>query len=113
MPATAICWSTYEFFKYILEGRGQEAAVILRNSSSNSVLPPSPKDVFGIVPAVDASAAVVVHPSESSVKGPRELPAMSGAGMYGALHTMHQQTSSSAATVGASSLQQMGGGRGN
>lgn len=109
MPATAICWSTYEFFKYIIERRGQEALIVPK-------VPPSPKDVFAIVPAVGATAftptpvtPVVVAPSspppspptgsgavDTTVLKARELPAMSGAGMYGALqyNTMHQQQTS-------------------
>lgn len=100
MPATAICWSTYEFFKYIIERRGQEALIVSRRGDrdrESTALPPSPKDVFGIVPAVGASTSIVTTPSAASTAASgRELPAMSGAGMYGALqyNTIHQQSSS-------------------
>lgn len=68
------------------------------------------KEVFGIVPAVGAvstpSPLAATSPGTtvdaSSVK-PRELPAMSGAGMYGSLqyNTMHQPptTTASASTI--------------
>lgn len=90
MPATAICWSTYEFFKYIIETRGQEAL----SSSRIETMTPT-MEVFGIVPAVGAASSTApssATPLETSVK-PRELPAMSGAGMYGSIqyNTIHQQ----------------------
>lgn len=118
MPATAICWSTYEFFKYIIERRGQEALIVRRENLL--VQPPSPKDLFGIVPASALSSPATTDsnttttttttppsspsagqaPLETSVK-PRELPAMSGAGMYGALqyNTIHHQQTSTAASA--------------
>lgn len=108
MPATAICWSTYEFFKYIIERRGQEELILRRE---NLLLPPSAKDVFALSSPVTAPPTTTTTtggghqintsagqvPLETSVK-PRELPAMSGAGMYGALqyNTIHQQPSTAA-----------------
>lgn len=74
MPSTAICWSTYEFFKYIL------GATEVR-----------------IGAAVHAEEDVVeekkdVSPMElRSVKPPKELPVISGAGLYSSVsfNTMH------------------------
>ncbi|XP_055533491.1 mitoferrin [Wyeomyia smithii] len=105
MPATAICWSTYEFFKYILTGGSQNP---LRSSSAENV----PKtelikdekklsDLRYVLPVSAASAeasasSLIVRngPSSGAEResgGRRELPAMSGAGIYGAMsyNTMH------------------------
>lgn len=100
MPATAICWSTYEFFKYLL------------NRTHKSQL--EPKDVVGLstdrlhyvlpvtasVSAETTTSAITAAPGtvtrELPGLKPRELPAMSGAGMYGALsfNTMHSSDTS-------------------
>lgn len=74
MPSTAICWSTYEFFKYIL------GATEVR-----------------IGAAVHAEEDVVEEKREvaqmdlRSVKPPKELPVISGAGLYSSVsfNTMH------------------------
>lgn len=72
MPATAICWSTYEFFKYILSSHRPEQDH--RNLQ------------------MDESHAALKNeaPSEKLVKS-RELPAMSAASIYGSIsfNTMH------------------------
>ncbi|CAH2002642.1 unnamed protein product [Acanthoscelides obtectus] len=78
MPATAICWSTYEFFKYIL-GKNHEVRVIpqpLSPEKETSKLEPAPSDV---------------HNEKYSLKS-RDLPAMSSAGLYGSIqfNTMHK-----------------------
>lgn len=157
MPATAICWSTYEFFKFMLSKKSREeyqstvTTQLNHNSNSNSnkshpitkinqsQLNPStntttvllPKDVLAIddsaanklalryvLPATSVSAAdtnsnnnnnnsssnnnnnnsttadVPSSVRESSSILPRELPAMSGAGVYTALslNTRHTET---------------------
>lgn len=102
MPATAICWSTYEFFKYLL------------NRTHKSKL--EPKDVVALSTGVErlhyvlpVAASVSAETTTSAITAapgnvtrdlpglkPRELPAMSGAGMYGALsfNTMHSSDTS-------------------
>ena len=74
MPATAICWSTYEFFKYLL-GRSGELRVV---SST----------------AAEVEPLVRLEATEKVNAKPRELPAMSGAGIYGSIqfNTMHSDT---------------------
>lgn len=105
MPATAICWSTYEFFKYLL------------NRTHKSKL--EPKDVVALSTSVERlhyvlpvtasvsaetnsiTVASTTSPEQSVSRElpglkPRELPAMSGAGIYGALsfNTMHSSDTS-------------------
>lgn len=105
MPATAICWSTYEFFKYLL------------NRTHKSKL--EPKDVVALSTGVERlhyvlpvtasvsaetnsiTVASTTSPDQSVSRElpglkPRELPAMSGAGIYGALsfNTMHSSDTS-------------------
>lgn len=65
MPSTAICWSTYEFFKYML--RTPVIADISGDKQEPEGMPAKPKGPT---------------PSDS---WPRELPAMSGSGMYGTI----------------------------
>lgn len=112
MPATAICWSTYEFFKYILT-EGTRGAVWSSSSTSDPIVE-KPKesdkkqqlsDLRYVLPVSAASAeasasSLLVRGSGSGSSssgsgdrdgGRRELPAMSGAGIYGAMsyNTMH------------------------
>ncbi|KAJ8920122.1 hypothetical protein NQ315_011779 [Exocentrus adspersus] len=83
MPATAICWSTYEFFKYLL------------GSATEVRLVPAPNTVLAEEndSKAEASAARTneVHSEKYNLKS-RELPAMSGAGLYGSIsfNTMHK-----------------------
>ncbi|XP_039442305.1 mitoferrin [Culex pipiens pallens] len=114
MPATAICWSTYEFFKYILTGpatrvsRGGSADIV----ASADLVKEEKKlsDLRYVLPVSAASAeasasSLIVRTGPSSSAGGsstsgerdcgrRELPAMSGAGIYGAMsfNTMHSNT---------------------
>uniref|UniRef100_A0A1Q3FF42 Putative mitochondrial fad carrier protein n=2 Tax=Culex tarsalis TaxID=7177 RepID=A0A1Q3FF42_CULTA len=110
MPATAICWSTYEFFKYILTGtatrgsRGGSADIVAtadlvkdekkQLSDLRYVLPVSAASAE----ASSSASSLIVRTGASSAGGSsspdcgrRELPAMSGAGIYGAMsfNTMH------------------------
>lgn len=99
MPATAICWSTYEFFKYILTEGARGAVWHSSSSSSDSPVEkqksesPSDKkqlpDLRYVLPVSAASAEASSASSRDG--GRRELPAMSGAGIYGAMsyNTMH------------------------
>lgn len=83
MPATAICWSTYEFFKYLLgETRMEEVRYNASNSNDDEEQQQSKENLVSI---------------EKIGLKPRELPAMSGAGIYGSIsfNTMHHTTDSS------------------
>lgn len=106
MPATAICWSTYEFFKYILTGTGVRSSS--RSGSSSEIVSSADivkeekklADLRYMLPVSAASAeasasSLIVRSGATSSgdrdAGRRELPAMSGAGIYGAMsyNTMH------------------------
>lgn len=134
MPATAICWSTYEFAKFILSRKSRED---YQSSVTTVGAAFTPKDVIAaaaekvrlddasgkiglryVLPTTSASstadvnfddelpATVVTTPSTTNITPlrepapttlmPRELPSMSGAGVYSALslNTMHTETSS-------------------
>ncbi|CAH0555424.1 unnamed protein product [Brassicogethes aeneus] len=80
MPATAICWSTYEFFKYILGSHNQEVRHHLADEKE--------KPDHAVAPPSSGSQSTA---SEKINLIPRELPAMSGAGLYGSIsfNTMH------------------------
>jgi len=89
MPATAICWSSYEFFKYLLS----------RTRKPSDVVDTAASRLHYVLPAATVNAETTEVPVAVPVKElpglkPRELPAMSGAGMYGSLsfNTMHQDT---------------------
>lgn len=85
MPATAICWSTYEFFKYLLgHNRLEEIRYNVSLTANDS----------------DQEQQKETTPNSNSTEKlglkPRELPAMSGAGYYGSIsfNTMHTTDSS-------------------
>ncbi|XP_050303986.1 mitoferrin-1-like [Anthonomus grandis grandis] len=87
MPSTAICWSTYEFFKYLL-GSTQELRIVAPTSNVLAEEKESCEDDF---PGSTTHFEKITFKSrESGV--PRELPAMSGAGLYGSIsfNTMHK-----------------------
>ncbi|KAJ8964861.1 hypothetical protein NQ314_004580 [Rhamnusium bicolor] len=79
MPATAICWSTYEFFKYAL------------GSSSEMRIVPTPGTVLAEEKEIKSDTVSEIHSEKYNLKS-RELPAMSGAGLYGSIsfNTMHK-----------------------
>ncbi|XP_055611332.1 mitoferrin [Uranotaenia lowii] len=107
MPATAICWSTYEFFKYVLTGTARNnsprASSPTEIMSSSDVVKDDKKlpDLRYVLPVSSASAeasasSLIVRSGPTSGSsdrdcGRRELPAMSGAGIYGSMsyNTMH------------------------
>lgn len=83
MPSTAICWSTYEFFKYALGvTRMEERLPILAEIESTK--------------QETSSSSNVISNNEKIALKPRELPAMSSTGLYSSLtfNTMHTQDSS-------------------
>jgi solute carrier family 25 (mitochondrial iron transporter), member 28/37 len=108
MPATAVCWSTYEFFKYMLN-RTEKVKPIVTLSPTSSVSAPSneltlsfddnkpskqplhfvlPKDSPKILSDLPGTT---IHPTNPppTLPYPRELPAMSNGIVYA--HTMHEQ----------------------
>lgn len=109
MPATAICWSTYEFFKFFLSPKS-------RDDYQSTVTTPQllqPKDVIAdklridetklglryvlpttSVSAADTDIATTIRGGDAATIVPRELPSMSGAGIYTALslNTLHSDT---------------------
>lgn len=106
MPATAICWSTYEFFKFVLTGGTRTSSWATGGSSdivANVDIVKEEKklsDLRYVLPvsaaSADASASsLIVRSGATSGSdrdcGRRELPAMSGAGVYGSMsyNTMH------------------------
>lgn len=109
MPATAICWSTYEFFKFLLtketETRPQyttpspkEVVSLSVEKLRSGVVNNSEETTIGLryalpntIVSADASTDIPTSIRDTSTLKTRELPAMSGAGMYGAINmnTMH------------------------
>lgn len=141
MPATAICWSTYEFAKFILSQQSREdysssthqsAHITTKDVLASAaekvrlddtirlgyVLPstqaspmPDVDDATAEVDGVVAAASIAdtkssrhsssnANSSSSSSLLPRELPSMSGAGVYSSalsLNTMHTTEPAAAA----------------
>jgi solute carrier family 25 (mitochondrial iron transporter), member 28/37 len=109
MPATAICWSTYEFFKYILSRthkiKPPATSIGLSATSVEKVRDEANKISLRLacskLQATNTDSNTTQNNTElpkstrettTTELPPRELPAMSGAGIYGALsyNTMHQ-----------------------
>lgn len=107
MPATAICWSTYEFFKYILSRTpksisndqrskdvvaklqlADDTSLPLRYALPNTILSAESSSSSSIS---TASSAIHQPPSIHRETSSTSLPVISGAGMYNALslNTMH------------------------
>lgn len=88
MPATAVCWSTYEFFKFILQRRDETQRLSNLNLSPVSVAP--------IAPVTSNSTSTLSFDDNKLTKplqfvlhkDPRELPTMSSVGIVYA----HNQT---------------------
>lgn len=119
MPATAICWSTYEFFKYMLSSQTQDnyrssvsGNVSADSSSGNQTTDKkrtflqddsSIKPKRFVIATEIMSDGTTLHHSSSTetASGPsstllptaRELTSISGAGVYNALslNTMHTE----------------------
>ncbi|PSN44197.1 Mitoferrin-2 [Blattella germanica] len=109
MPSTAICWSMYEFFKYMLTSRPGDQA----DSALRLVVPPGPLVVDATTGEKDQQDSKTCSEgtcrssgdtwegwssgggSSGSIKTPRELPSVSGVGIYGALsfNTVHNADS--------------------
>jgi solute carrier family 25 (mitochondrial iron transporter), member 28/37 len=107
MPATAVCWSTYEFFKYILNRTEKKTSIVssltpvISSEDNKSPKQPlhfvlqkeSPTKILGDLPSTS------IHPTSTpspSLPYPRELPAMSNGVVYA--HTMHENRAPSILT---------------
>jgi solute carrier family 25 iron transporter 28/37 len=107
MPATAICWSTYEFFKFLLirvehKKTTPPASIPLKEKLNqfddnkipklHYVLPSTSVSAAESAPAVVLSPATVSPPSHIK---PRELPSMSSTGLFSAVsfNTVHSEKS--------------------
>lgn len=115
MPATAICWSTYEFFKFLLTKETEtqslhttpspkEVVALSVEKLRGGVVNSSEEKAIGLryalpntIVSADASTDIPTSIRDTSTLKPRELPAMSGAGMYGAINmnTMHLDNNAS------------------
>lgn len=75
MPSTAICWSTYEFFKYLLGATEMRIGAAVHAEEE----PTEEKKETNLATDV------------RSLKPPKELPVISGAGLYSSVsfNTMH------------------------
>ena len=106
MPSTAICWSMYEFFKYFLSRRGSEPG------DSTMILMVTPGTVVADASSEEQDSTTSSEGTCRSsgeawegwssgggcpgpIKTPRELPSVSGVGLYGALsfNTVHNADS--------------------
>lgn len=121
MPATAICWSTYEFFKFMLSQKNQDdyRSTVSGNASSNNSIDNKMNEKkrtplqdesaikskrYVIATEIIADGTTLHHSSSStdSASAPastllptaRELTSISGAGVYNALslNSMHTET---------------------
>ncbi|CAO1434100.1 unnamed protein product [Diamesa serratosioi] len=110
MPATAICWSTYEFFKYMLNRVEKKKETVIISAATSPPLPKeislqfddNKKQLHYVLPSNGSKLtndipSTSIHPASSPTSGlkPRELPAMSSSGLVYA-HTMHTQEKSNA-----------------
>ncbi|KAL1514306.1 hypothetical protein ABEB36_003583 [Hypothenemus hampei] len=94
MPSTAICWSTYEFFKYLLGNAAQDFTRIV--APTTKVLAED-KFIEQELKGAEDELGSQTHFEKINFRSrdsglPRELPAMSGAGLYGSIsfNTMHK-----------------------
>jgi len=97
MPSTAICWSMYEFFKYFLSSRaGEQGDSALRLMVPQAALivdaTTGDEECQDSRPGGDTwEGWNTTGGSSGPVKTPREVPSVSGVGLYGALsfNTVH------------------------
>ncbi|CRK88035.1 CLUMA_CG001821, isoform A [Clunio marinus] len=105
MPATAVCWSTYEFFKYLLNRTEKKQIVTSLAPSLNTpvsssfddnksskqplhfVLPKDSPKILNDLPNTSIHSSSSTNPPPT-LPYPRELPAMSNGIVYA--HTMHE-----------------------
>lgn len=114
MPATAICWSTYEFFKFVLSSENNDhyRSSVLGNDTNGSKLLEKSRDssqkdqiiksthVRYVIPKPPVITTEIVtentsslhHSSTTDIGGSqyvpatsRELPSISGVGVYTAI----------------------------
>ena len=83
MPATAVCWSTYEFFKFILQQREQN----LRGKPPSSPVSTPSVTTTSSTPILPYDDNKLSKPMQYVLqKDARELPAMSSVGIVYAHH---------------------------
>jgi solute carrier family 25 (mitochondrial iron transporter), member 28/37 len=95
MPATAVCWSTYEFFKYMLN-RTEKVKPVNVSAPSFDDNKPSKQPLHFVLPKdspkiLSDLPGTTIHPTNPppTLPYPRELPAMSNGIVYA--HTRHEQ----------------------
>lgn len=104
MPSTAICWSTYEFFKYLLSSHVVINAIgVTLDVHAEDAQPPTkvtsiPPPPPPVTPSPSQPPSLSTDTWSSSSGKTRELPAISGAGLYGALSFTTVHTSDSCQT---------------
>lgn len=99
MPATAICWSTYEFFKYLLTRDNLPESSKCMGKDESPLIYALPNPIVSTEPSSNTSNTnntTQSHNPQSSSSNFRDsptttLPVMSGAGVYNAfsLNTRH------------------------
>lgn len=114
MPATAICWSTYEFFKFVLSSKSKDnyhSSVINAKIELGSTADEQIKNKLYVIPRADITADIVMDNCsspgaslESNITGSqyareaiipttsRELPSISGVGVYTAINLKPMHT---------------------
>lgn len=114
MPATAICWSTYEFFKFVLSSDKDHYRSSVSGASSNKTLEKNHDSVADdhdyvrsvryVIPKATVITTDIVTDSnaltpETTINGSqfvpatsRELPSISGVGVYTAINMNPMQS---------------------
>lgn len=102
MPSTAICWSIYEFFKFAMITPALETSsdILMSSLPIKIIVPQASADSPREISVDDKTRMYEEREREtwSHAAGPmkgRELPSVSGAGLYGALslNTVHNAES--------------------
>lgn len=91
MPATAVCWSTYEFFKYLLNRTEKKKPTVTSLTPGFDDNKSTKQPLHFVLPKESPASipGATIHPTSPppSLPFPRELPAMSNGIVYA--HTMH------------------------
>lgn len=117
MPATAICWSTYEFFKFVLSSKSKDSYQSSVINAKTKLGPSTDEQIIQttnklyVIPRAEITADIVMdncssHGSslEQNIAGSqyaresiipntsRELPTISGVGVYTAINLKQMHT---------------------